>query len=121
MKQGSHGHLKPSSPEAAVVISRYRASGLGLKRFAREAGIPAGRLHYWLYQKARAGAGRRCAQDGEPVSAPAFQEVRIADCLPSASDWAVEIGLPNGLVPRFKAGSSPVWISAVVRELQRSC
>jgi hypothetical protein len=48
MKHDSNGHVQPSSQEVATLRSRYRASGLGLTRFAREAGIPPGRLHYWL-------------------------------------------------------------------------
>jgi hypothetical protein len=121
MKHDSNGHIRPSCQEAAAILSRYRASGLGLTRFAREEGIPAGRLHYWLYQKHRAGGRRRSARGEALVSAPVFQEVKLAGCLPPSSGWAVEIRLPNGLVTRFNPATSPVWIGAVVQALQRPC
>ena len=121
MKHDSNGHVQPSSQEAAAILLRYRASGLGLTRFAREEGIPAGRLHYWLYQKHRAGGRRRSAKGEELVSAPVFQEVKLAGCLPLSSGWAVEISLPNGLITRFNPATSPVWIGAVVQALQRPC
>jgi hypothetical protein len=121
MKHDSNGHVLSSSQEAAAILSRYRASGLGLTRFAREEGIPAGRLHYWLYQKHRAGGRRPSAKGVERVSSPVFQEVKFAGCLPPSSGWAVEISLPNGLVSRFNPATSPAWIGAVVRALQQPC
>ena len=121
MKHDSNGHIEPSSQEVAAILSRYRASGLGLTRFAQEEGIPAGRLHYWLYQKHRPG-GRRGSTNGvELVSAPMFQEVKLAACLPPSAGWAVEISLPNGVVSRFNPTTSPAWIGTVVRALQRPC
>ncbi|RPJ54021.1 MAG: hypothetical protein EHM23_29800 [Acidobacteria bacterium] len=121
MKHDSNGQTRLSAQEVADVISRYHASGLGLKRFAQEEGIPTGRLHYWLYQKHRAGGPRRLEPDIERVSAPAFQEVKLAGCLPTSAGWAVEISLPNGVTTRFNAAISPVWIGAVVRNLQSPC
>ena len=121
MKHDSNRHLQPSSQEAAAILSRYRASGLGLTRFAHEEGIPAGRLHYWLYQKHRIGGRNRSAKGIEVVSAPVFQEVKLAGCLPLSSGWAVEISLPNGVISRFNSATSPVWIGSVVQALQRPC
>jgi len=121
MKHDSNGHVQPSSQEAAAILSRYRASGLGLTHFAREEGIPDGRLHYWVYQKHRAGGRRPPAKGVELASAPVFQEVKVAGYLPPSSDWAVEISLPNGLVTRFNPATSAVWIGAVVQALQRPC
>ena len=121
MRHDYNGQIGPSAQEVAGVLSRYRASGLGLKRFAQKEGIPAGRLHYWLYQKRRVGDRRRLEPDVERVSDPIFQEVKLAGCLPSSAGWAVEISLPNGVATRFNAATSPVWIGAVVRALQRPC
>ena len=121
MKHDSNGQIESSSQEVAGVLSRYHASGLGLKRFAQEEGIPAGRLHYWLYQKHRVGGRRRLGPVVERVSAPVFREVKLAGCLPSSALWAVEISLPNGVATRFNAATSPVWIGAVVRALQHPC
>jgi hypothetical protein len=121
MKHDSHGHIEPSSRDVAAILSRYRASGLGLTRFAQEEGIPAGRLHYWLYQKHRPGGPRGSTKGVGLVSTPVFQEVKLAGCLPPSGGWAVEISLPNGLVTRFNPATSPVWIGTVVRALQRPC
>jgi len=51
MKIHRAASFNASSNEIANVIARYRASGLGLKTFALEEGLPPGRLHYWIYQK----------------------------------------------------------------------
>jgi len=121
MKHDSNGHIERSSQKVAAILSRYRASGLGLARFAQEEGIPTGRLHYWLYQKHRAGGRWRSAKEVELVSAPVFQEVKLAGCLPPSAGWAVEISLPNGVVSRFNPTTSPAWIGTVVQALQRPC
>ena len=121
MKHDSNGHVQPSAQEVAALRSRYRASGLGLTRFAREEGIPYGRRHYWLYQKPRAGGCRRSAQGKDLMAAPVFQEVKLAGGLPPACDWAVAIRLPNGLITRFPPATSTVWGGAVVQALHRPC
>ena len=121
MKHDSNGHVQPSAQEVAALRSRYRASGLGLTRFARAAGISRGRRHDWLYQKPRAGGRRRWAKGKELVAASIFQEVKLAGGLPPACDWAVAIRLPNGLITRFPPATSPVWVGVVVQALQRSC
>lgn len=105
------------SPEAiAALISRFRASGLGLKRFAQEHGIPATRLHYWVYQK----KNRSPVPNHPPVSpSPLFQEVKIPAWPPQS--WAAEISLPAGAAIRFSAAALPAWIGSVVEALQRPC
>jgi len=121
MKHDRNGRTQPSSQEATAVLARYRGSGLGLRRFAEEVGIPAARLHYWLYQKHRPGVPRRSPPPATPASAPLFQEVKLAGALPSAAGWAIEISLPNGVVGRFDAGLSPERIGQIVRALQPPC
>ena len=117
MKRDFSEHSVCSPQEMRVLISRYRTSGLGLKRFARERGIPAARLHYWVYQKSRSKAGKYSPM----VPAPVFQEVKIAACIPPAGSWAAEISLPKGLAIRFSAAALPAWIGSVVEALQGPC
>ncbi|MCX6926523.1 MAG: hypothetical protein NT154_25435 [Verrucomicrobia bacterium] len=65
MKDDSNRRQGQTSEAIATIVSRYRASGLGLERFARQHGIPPGRLHYWLYRKhpgARPGGGTKSAR-----------------------------------------------------------
>jgi hypothetical protein len=121
MKDDRNGHTQPRSADPIAILARYRSSGLGLKRFAEVEGIPAARLHYWLYHKHRPGVRRRSPQSATPVVAPLFQEVKLAGRLPSPTGWTVEISLSNGIVTRFVAASSPEWIGAVVRALQPPC
>jgi hypothetical protein len=49
-------------------VARYRASGLGLKRFAAEHSLAPGQLHYWVYAPGAVSQGTAVA--------PVFQEVR---------------------------------------------
>jgi len=105
----------------AALISRYRASGLSLAQFAEAEGMPAGRLHYWLYQKNPNGGRERSLSSSGKAPAPVFQEVMLAAGLPTSASWAAEVSLPKGLVIRFSQAAPPAWIGAVVQVLQRPC
>ena len=45
MKHDANDPLEQSPHAIAALLARYRASGLGLARFAQQEGLPAGRLH----------------------------------------------------------------------------
>ena len=118
MKQNHNGQ-QPFSPEDIPrIVSRYRASGLGLAQFAQEHGIPAGRLHYWVYERARA---TTCKRAKGPSPAPVFRELKVGSFLPGMARWGAEVSLPEGVTVRFDAGAAPTWIGAVVQALQRPC
>ena len=114
-------NFNASSNEIATIIARYRASGLGLKAFALEAGLPPGRLHYWIYQKPAGVSGRRPAKPNRAAASPAFQEVKLPSKLQWGCRWAAEVGLPGGLAVRFSASTSAAWIGSVVQALRRPC
>jgi hypothetical protein len=116
MKQDIVNHRIDASQEIDALISRYRASGLGLERFARQEKMPYGRLHYWIYQKSRAKSSKR-----SQTPLPVFQELKLASCLPSMTGWVAEISLPKGLAIRFSAAANPNWIASVVATLQTPC
>jgi hypothetical protein len=118
MRRNLNGEREFSAETICEVIARYRGSGLSLAQFAREEGIPPGRLHYWIYMKGRA-KGRRALE--RSVSAPVFQEVKVGVMLPGISGWAAEVSLPRGLAVRFSGGAAPQWIGAVVQALQAPC
>ena len=118
MEHDLNGQREFSIPEISAVIARYRASGLGLARFAREQGVPAGRLHYWLYQKERTKSRKPFTRVGP---AAVFQEVKVASALPGVSVWAAEVSLPQGVAVRFSGTAAPGWIGCVVQALQRPC
>jgi hypothetical protein len=121
MKSHLDRSLHASSNEIATIIARYRASGLGLKAFAVEEGLPPGRLHYWIYQKPAQVPGRRPTQPTPAAAAPVFQEVRLPSRPEGGGGWVAEVGLPGGMVVRFSARASAPWIGSVVQALQRPC
>lgn len=118
MKHEIKGHRDYSTQEVSEVVARYRASGLRLASFAREQGVPPGRLHYWIYEKGRAKSRKTFKEGG---SAPVFQEVKVAALSSGISGWAAEVSLPRGLAVRFSGGAAPQWIGAVVQALQAPC
>lgn len=121
MKHDNNHHSIDSREDIAALIAAYRESGLGLKRFARERRIPAGRLHYWLYQKERAPKPKSWAKGPGVVPAPVFQEVKLETGSSLIESWAAEVSLARGLSIRFSAAATPGWIGAVVQALQRPC
>ena len=114
MNNNRRAHQTFTPTEIAAWIRRYRASGLGLPDFAKQHGLPAGRLHYWVYQK---GPGMH-RQPGSPLTV--FQELKLAPGVPLSS-WGAEISLPTGPVVRFSATAAPAWMSAVIQALRAPC
>lgn len=99
--------------ERARWVAEYRASGMGLKRFAHENSLKASQLHYWVYGPRRAGV----AEAAKPV----FREVVIPAALSTASDWSAEIAMPDGLRVRLSPGTDVAWVSQLVESLRRPC
>lgn len=95
-------------------MARYRASGLGLKRFAAAHGLAPGQLHYWVYAPPGAVA------HGAAV-APVFQEVRLSGSVTSPSGWAAEIMLSSGATVRLREGTAPSWAGALIQALGGPC
>jgi len=118
MKSDYHQEPSPSSEEIAATIARYRASGLGLHRFARQHGISPSRLHYWVYQRK---GGDRKASLAKSALSPVFQEIHLTARAESTGGWAAEVGLPGGRLVRFSASVSAAWIGSIVQALTRPC
>ncbi len=114
MKIKTSAHRTYTSTEIAAWIRRYRASGVGLPAFAKQHGLPPGRLHYWVYQKGPT------AHHPRGQSSLVLQELKLAPGL-SLSNWGAEISLPVGPVVRFSATATPVWMSAVIQALRPPC
>ena len=94
-------------------VNRYRASPLGLRRFAEKNGILINRLRHWVYGK------RKFKSVKLDAAAPVFEEIKLTG-LPLQS-WAAEVSLPSGLAVRFSAAATPAWIGSVVKGLPRRC
>ncbi len=121
MKRERDRSYHSNSDEIASVVARYRASGLALKAFALEEGLPPGRLHYWIYQKPAGAKGRRQTQPKPVAAAPLFQEVKLPSAPEWDCSWAAEVGLPGGIAVRFSARAPAQWIGTVVQALQGPC
>jgi len=118
MNNGTGRHQQFSPTEISKVLARYRQSGLGVLQFAREEGIPPGRLHYWIYQKGRT---RRNEPRRVSVSKPVFQELKVETMLPVVDGWVAEVNLPGGLAVRFSQKATAEWIGTVVKTLRQPC
>jgi len=121
MKSHRVPSFNASSNEITTIIARYRASGLGLKAFALEEGLPPGRLHYWVYQKQLVASSQRRGKPPRAAVAPVFQEIKLSSRSEWGSNWATEVGLPGGIAIRFSASASAAWIGSVVQALHRPC
>jgi len=121
MKTHRVASYNASSNEIAKIIARYRASGLGLKAFALNEGLPPGRLHYWIYQKPTGTTGHRPTQATAVTRAPVFQEVKLPSPPAWGCGWAAEVGLPGGIAVRFSASAPAEWVGSVVQALKQPC
>jgi hypothetical protein len=113
VKNDQDGKGVVSRAERVRWVERYRASGLGLKRFAAEHGLQPGQLHYWAYTPGPVPA----AEPGAPV----FQEVRLTGGGASVGGWAAEVVLPSGFTVRLRQGTAPGWAGALVEALGGPC
>ena len=113
MKDDAKGKGVVSRAQRARWVARYRASGMGLKRFAAEHRLPPGQLHYWVYAPPPAPV--------TGVDAPVFQEVRLRGGMFSPGNWAAEVLLASGASVRLREGTAPQWAVALVRALGGPC
>lgn len=107
--------------EMAAVIAAYRQSGLSLEKFARERGIRASQLHYWVYQKNQGTKPRALTKDQAAGRGAVFQEVKLEAGSTLLPSWAAEVSLGQRLNVRFNGTAKPDWIGAVIQSLQRPC
>ena len=101
-----------SREEIALWVSRYHASGLGLRNFAEQNRIAVNSLRYWIHTVDHPKASKPAT-----TVAPRFQEIKLTGSLPVQS-WAVEVSLPSGLAVRFNTTAKPTWIGLVVKALR---
>ena len=109
VKRDRNGQALDRGAERARWVEQYRASRLGLRRFAQRHGLRFGRLHYWVY-----GSSKR-------ERASMFQEVRLCGPPAPAKVWSAEVGLPDGTTVRLVRGTEVEWIQALVECLRRPC
>ena len=108
-----NGDGEDRGAERARWVAEYRASGLGLKRFAVEHGLRAGQLHYWVYD------GRK-PREAE-AAAPVFREVMLPAVAEGRTTWNAEIVLPDGTIVRLDRGAAVATVNAVLGALRQPC
>ena len=113
MKRDRNGKVSDRDGERTRWIREYRASGLGLRRFAQQHGLKPGRLHYWVYQSPKPSLAKEAL--------PTFQEVRLPASALASSLWNAEIGLPSGTTVRLAQATDLTWAIALIDSLRRPC
>ena len=89
MQVMANGHVQRSAVEWSGLIARYRQSGLGMKEFCSQEGLALRTFENW-YRRVRQSETRK----GQFVELPAPSV--------TASPWAVEVELPNGVRLRVR-------------------
>lgn len=126
MYRRPNGWKEVSKEESTTWVERYRASSLGLRRFAEENGLSVQRLRYWVYDKRNAKGPEPQAEtelqtEATPVeAAPVFQEIKLPASLTQQS-WALEVSLPTGVAIRFQNLPEPAWLGSLVKAWRRPC
>lgn len=96
---------RPESPEET--LTRYRASGLTLRAFCEQIGLPLSTLQWWLLRARRRAVARR------PVT---FTELALPIAPPaSAPAWAVEIVTATGVTVRLRESRRPAAVRTLLR------
>jgi hypothetical protein len=120
MHRRPNGWKEVSQEEISAWVERYRASSLGLRRFAEENGIPVQRMRYWVYGQPEAQASEVETEETPVQVAPVFQEIKLPASLAQQS-WALEVSVPNGVAIRFENLPQPAWLGSLVKALRRPC
>jgi hypothetical protein len=115
----------------AVLIERWRASGLSLSVFCERNGVRPGTMQNWVYkpalklavEKARRAAQAPCETPAETVEVaeptPAFLPVKIAEVATEPErHTAIEVILRKGRRIRVRRGFDPQTLRQIVATLE---
>ena len=89
MQLTSNGHVQRSAVQWREIIARYRQSGLSSRQFCEQEGLTYRTFEEWERRQRRA---ERSKGQFVEVKAPSV----------TASSWAVEVELPNGVRLRVR-------------------
>ena len=111
----------PRARQMRRVLTRWERSGLSLREFGEQRGIPLSTLTWWRQVFRRAGE----LVDAGPKSAPAtdavvFTEVPRPATVPTPPP-VLEIVLRSGHVLRVPAGADTDTLQRVLQALQTAC
>ena len=111
----------PRARQMRRVLTRWERSGLSLREFGEQCGIPLSTLTWWRQVFRRAGEPVDAAPKGAPASeAVVFTEVRRPATVPTTPP-VLEIVLRSGHVLRVPAGADTDTLQRVLQALQITC
>jgi len=102
-------------------LARWQRSGLKLREYGQQHGIPLSTLAWWRQVFRRAGAQVNAASKSVAATdAVTFIEVPKPATVPT-TPFVVEIVLHNGHLVRVPAGADTETLRRVLRALQTTC
>ena len=117
---GSPEEMRPGRPqrnypaqERKRLLRLFEHSGVSVKRFCQDRGIPVSTLSYWVRKS------RRKVSGGAMVEIPAesMDGVSLDERTREPGPRAVEIRLSNQMELRISAGADRRWVTELVRGL----
>ncbi len=99
-------------------LGRWEHSGLTLREFGEQRGIPLSTLSWWrrVFRGASEEAGNGVAAEKAVVFTEVLQPATVA-----RKPAVVEIVLPSGHVVRVPAGADTATLQRVLEALQKTC
>lgn len=111
----------PRARQMRRVLARWQRSGLTLREFGQQRGIPLSTLTWWRQVFRRAGEPMKSASNSAPASdAVVFTEVPRPATVPKTPP-VLEIVLRSGHVLRLPAGADTETLQRVFQALQTAC
>jgi hypothetical protein len=111
----------PRARQMRRVLARWQRSGLTLREFGQQRGIPLSTLTWWRQVFRRAGESVNAAAKSRPAGdGVVFTEVPRPTTIP-ATPAVVEVVLRNGHVVRVPAGADADTLNQVFQALQSAC
>ncbi len=104
--------------EMRRVLGRWERSGLTLREFGEQRGIPLSTLSWW--RRVFRGASEEAGNGVAAEKAVVFTEVLQPATVPRMPA-VVEIVLPSGPVVRVPAGADMATLQRVLEALQKTC
>ena len=109
------------SPRARRVLARWQGSGLTLREFGQQRGIPLSTLTWWRQVFRRAGEPVGAAPKSALASdAVVFTEVPRPASVPTTPP-VLEIVLRSGHLVRVPSGADTATLQRVLQSLQTAC
>jgi hypothetical protein len=104
--------MRSTKTQRARLVAAWRASDSSQAAFARRHHVHPRTFWGWV---------RETPMVGVAVARPAFVPVRVAADPPAVAAEGLDIRLASGERLHVAAGTSPVWVAAILAALRASC